>query len=92
MSTLSRPTICAFRFCSKSHKTPKFLTPTLAPHHDLVFIRHAESLFNHACEQYRRAHNIPYVWKELCNHEGFDQTVLYNTAYMDCPLTEHGRK
>ena len=40
-----------------------FLTDKFAHHHDLIFIRHAESIFNKACEDYRKAFQIPYVWK-----------------------------
>lgn len=69
-----------------------FLSAKKEVDHDLIFIRHAESEFNVACEQYRRAHKIPYVWKELCNHEGFDQKVLFNMKYVDCPITDKGRK
>lgn len=78
----------------------KFMVSTAAPNSkkyvlnampdentDLVFIRHGESTFNVACEDYRKKHNIPYVWKELCNHEGFDQKVLFNPRFIDCPLT-----
>ena len=68
-----------------------FLSEVSAPHHDLVFVRHAESIFNLACENYRKKHNIPYIWKELCNHEGFDTSVLYNPDFIDCSITEFGK-
>lgn len=52
--------------CYRGFSTPpsfNFLTDKPQPHHDLTFIRHAESMFNQACEDYRKTHNIPYVWK-----------------------------
>lgn len=67
------------------------LSPQAHPNHDLIFIRHAESVFNQACEDYRLKHNIPYVWEQLCNHSGFDQAVLFNPKYIDCPLTPRGK-
>lgn len=30
---------------------------------DLVFVRHGQSTFNIACENYRQKHTIPYIWK-----------------------------
>lgn len=63
------------------------LSSAKKPEHDLIFIRHAESEFNTACEDYRQANKIPYIWKELCNHEGFDQKVLFNKKFMDCQIT-----
>lgn len=66
---LSRP----FFHFSALYSNPNyhFLTDKPKDHHDLIFIRHAESMFNQACEDYRKANNIPYVWKSLVNHEGF---------------------
>ena len=58
-----RTFVTGYKFCAKPSKDAKFLTSTMNKDHDLVFIRHAESLFNQACEQYRLAHRIPYVWK-----------------------------
>ena len=40
-----------------------FLTPSPHMNHDLIFIRHAESSFNKACEEYRLKNKIPYIWE-----------------------------
>lgn len=34
---------------AQAKKSAQFLTEELESHHDLIFIRHAQSLFNHAC-------------------------------------------
>lgn len=69
-----------------------FLSEKKEPGHDLIFIRHAQSKFNKACEDYRVKNGIPYVWKALCSHEGFDERVLFNYNFVDTRLTEEGKK
>ena len=32
------------------------------------------------------------MWKELCNHQGFDSSVLYNPDFIDCSITEKGKE
>ena len=91
---LSRKILCPLY--SFSLQTRPKLEPLLSSKqtdkHDLVFVRHAESIFNLACERYRVANNIPYIWKELCNHQGFDSSVLYNPDFIDCSITEKGKE
>ncbi len=58
--------------------------------HDTIFVRHAHSEFNKACEDYRIKHKIDYDWDALRTHKGFDEAVAYNPAYIDCPLTSKG--
>ena len=81
-----------YNFVRVAKKKEPFLSESPSKKHDLIFIRHAESIFNLACETYRKKHKIPYVWKELCNHEGFDHSVLFNPDFIDCSITEHGKK
>lgn len=69
-----------------------FLSEKKSDDHDLVFIRHAESMYNRACEEYRLAHGIPYAWKTLCSHEGFDERVLFNYEFVDTRLTDKGKQ
>lgn len=59
-------------------------------HNDVVFVRHANSCFNKACQDYRLKHNIGYDWDSLCSHPGFDKAVAFNPYYIDSPLTQLG--
>ena len=68
-----------------------YCSPVTVPKiHDTVFVRHAHSEFNGACEDYRIKHKIDYDWDALRNHKGFDEAVAYNPLYIDCPLTKKG--
>ena len=71
-------------FSTASHR---LLSEKFTENSDLVFIRHAQSAYNVACEEYRKQHKIPYVWSDLCSHQGFYEEVFLNPQFIDCPLT-----
>ena len=60
---------------------------------DLIMIRHAESKFNEACDQFTKQLGIDKLgWDEQMNVKAYSEEVLFNEAYFDSKLSEKGKE
>ena len=59
--------------------------------YDLVLIRHAQSEFNAACDEYAKQIGIDKLgWDQQMNVELFTQGVVFNEFFIDSKLSEKG--
>lgn len=58
---------------------------------DLVLIRHAESEFNAACDEYAKQIGIDKLgWDQQMNVQLFTEGVVFNEFFIDSKLSEKG--
>lgn len=60
------------------------------PHHDIIFVRHGESLKNEAVSKYRQERNLPDDWSIFYKDPYFIKTVTHNPDLIDCHLSPKG--
>ena len=57
----------------------------------VIFIRHAQSVFNYDCHTTAKIMKINHLsWDEQEKNEEFKKRVCYNKKYIDCGLSPKG--
>jgi hypothetical protein len=79
---------------SKSNINPALRYPFVRSklvHRDIAFLRHAQSEYNVASNEYLVENNITNLtWDEICENEDFNWDINFNKKFIDCDLSPQG--